>query len=97
MALDAEAMSLAYHAVWLLPGLLLGLLHFRGLERNADLYARGRTGKGLALQLLRMAVTACALVAAALQGAWPLLATSAGFLLARLLLVRPPPVGKQAP
>ncbi|WP_165838768.1 N-ATPase subunit AtpR [Roseicella frigidaeris] len=85
-------MSTLLHLLWVLPGLLLGLLHFRGLERNAALYAAGRTGRGLALQALRLAATAGGLVLAALQGAWPLLAVAAGWLLARCLLVRPPPL-----
>lgn len=77
-------------AAWIVPGFLLGALHFHGLGRNTALYMAGHAGRAVALQLLRMAITVVGLVLAASQGAWPLLAAATGFLLARLFLVRPP-------
>ena len=79
-------------AAWGVPGFLPGALHFHGLGRNTALYVAGRAGRAVALQLLRMAITVAGLVLAGRQGGWPLLAAAAGFLLARLVLVRPTPL-----
>ncbi|WP_424140102.1 ATP synthase subunit I [Roseomonas chloroacetimidivorans] len=76
-------------AAWVLPGLLLGGLHFHSLRRNADLYMAGSTRPAIALHIARMALTLCGFLLVAWQGSWPLLLAAAGFLLARLLLVRP--------
>jgi F1F0 ATPase subunit 2 len=91
LAMDAAAMSVLLYALWIVPGFLLGSLHFHGLRRNAALYAAGRVGPALVLQLLRMGVTAGGLFLAGRQGAWPLLCALAGLLVARLFLVRPVP------
>ncbi|HWL81806.1 MAG TPA: ATP synthase subunit I [Roseomonas sp.] len=80
--------------IWLLPGFLLGLLHFGTLRRNASLYLGGSAPQAVALHLVRMAMTAGGLLLAARAGAWPLLMAMAGLLLARLLTVRPAPAGE---
>lgn len=86
------------NAAWLLPGFLLGLVHFRSLRWNTSLYLADSASRAIALHAVRMAATGgCFLAIAAWQGAWPLLATAAGFLLARLLLVRAADSGLAAP
>lgn len=77
-------MSTALLGAWTLAGFAAGLVHFLGLRRNVRLYvSSGRLRQALALQAARLALTVALFVAAARQGAVPLLLAAAGFLLAR--------------
>ena len=70
-------------------GLLLGGLFFWGLWRNARLLAeRGAATKAAALTILRFALFGTVLAFASLQGARPLLETTAGVMLARSFILR---------
>ncbi|QDL93990.1 hypothetical protein FDP22_19140 (plasmid) [Paroceanicella profunda] len=69
-------------------GAALGLAHFGALWRNTRLYAQGHAGAGLALQLARLGLVTAGLTGLALLGAVPLLAGTAGLLLARRRVVR---------
>ena len=71
-------------------GLALGLAHFAALRANVRLYiASGPIWRPIALNLARLAATGGAVVAAvALGGALPTLAVVAGFVLARMVVLR---------
>lgn len=73
----------------LLPlGMLVGVVHFATLRRSAGLMAQARTTKALLLMAARFALTAGVLVLASLEGATPLLVTSAGLMLGRAAVLR---------
>lgn len=74
--------------VYGLAGLALGLANFFVLRLTAALYLSGGAARPVALHLLRLGVVGAALVGAALQGAWPLLAGAAGLICARPIAVR---------
>jgi F1F0 ATPase subunit 2 len=86
MALDAS-FSLELAAAFL-AGLVLGLFHFRTLHRVSEDYLDGHASRAIALQLLRLAVLAGALVGLALLGAGFLLAGTLGVLIARFVVMR---------
>ena len=69
-----------------LLGAALGAAHFLTLWGSVALIRRGRTGLGVGLQLLRLALIALALVLIARQGANLFLAAAAGVIVARLAL-----------
>jgi membrane protein implicated in regulation of membrane protease activity len=69
-------------------GAALGAAHFYSLWGSVALMRDGRTGLGVALQGLRFALLAVALVAVARQGAGFLVAAAAGVILVRLVLTR---------
>ncbi len=69
-------------------GAALGAAHFLSLWGSVALLREGRMGFGVALQGLRFALLAIALVLVARQGANVFLAAAAGVLLARVILTR---------
>ncbi len=69
-------------------GAALGAAHFLSLWASVALLRGGRTGLGVALQGLRFALLALALVLIARQAGSLFVAAAAGVLLARLLLTR---------
>ena len=69
-------------------GAALGAAHFLSLWGSVALLREGRMGLGVALQGLRFALLAIALVLIARQGANLFLAAAAGVLLVRLILTR---------
>ena len=72
-----------------LAGLGLGTVYFRALRRTADLIVRGgRPLLGLALTLARLSMIAAGFYMAVLLGGGPLLATLAGVLIAKTLVLR---------
>lgn len=79
---------------WLLPsclalGALLGTLHFVLLRHMVDaLVAGGPIAGALAASVLRLAVAGGVLWTVAQQGALPLLAVLAGFLIARFVILK---------
>ena len=76
-------------ALWLLLGLACGIAHFALLQRNVHLYLNaGGMMHAIAVQLLRLAVTAAVLVFAAWHGALPLLLAAFGVMLSRPLVLR---------
>lgn len=76
-------------AVFAALGLLLGALHFAGLRWNSRLFTNGAPlWQPVLLQLLRLALTAAALLLCARFGALALLAALAGLLLARAWWLR---------
>jgi len=78
-------------ALWLVGGVLIGLIYFRMVRHSADLMLSGRQGgpvSGLALALLRMAGVGGVLIIAAMQGAGPLLAAALGLLMGRFVMMR---------
>ena len=66
----------------------LGAAHFGSLWWSIILMRSDRTGLGVAVQALRFAVLAAALVLVARQGPGPLTAAAAGLLAARMSLMR---------
>ncbi len=82
----AAAISLAVH---FFAGVLLGRLYFRGLQWNVRLFAEGgRVASSIAVLVGRFVLLGGALTLASLEGAWPLLVMTAGFLLARHIVMR---------
>ena len=69
-------------------GAALGAAHFLSLWGSVALLRDGRMGLGIALQGLRFALLALALLLVARQGANLFLAAAAGVILVRLLLTR---------
>ncbi len=69
-------------------GAALGAAHFLSLWWSVALIRGNQTGLGLAVQGLRFALLALALVVIARQGANLLLAAAAGVLVVRLILTR---------
>ncbi len=69
-------------------GAALGAAHFLSLWWSVALIRGNQTGLGLAVQGLRFALLALALVVIARQGANLLLAAAAGVLVVRLVLTR---------
>lgn len=81
--------STAVLASWLALGASAGTGHFVLLRWNASLYLAG-SGilRAVAVQLLRMTITAAALVFAAWHGTEALLLAGLGVFLARTLILR---------
>jgi N-ATPase, AtpR subunit len=69
-------------------GAVLGLAHFLSLWGSVALMSRNRAGLGVALQGLRFALLAIALVLIAKLGANLFVAAAAGVVLVRLILTR---------
>ncbi len=81
--------DLAYAALGLVSGFLVGLAHFASLRRLTALYLEGRAPKqAVALQLLRLALVALVLFGLVQLGALPLLAGALGLVLGREVVVR---------
>jgi N-ATPase, AtpR subunit len=75
--------------LWLAFGLTGGAVHFALLRWNAMLYlADGGLGRALLVQVFRMAAVALLLGFAAWHGVLPLLVTTIGVFLARVLVLR---------
>ena len=75
-------------AAFALAGLALGGASFAALRLNTALYVAGHLWRSLAMHLARLTLVGAGLVAAALQGAGPLLAGAGGLVLARWIAVR---------
>lgn len=71
-----------------LVGLVVGGASFAALRLNTALYVAGDLWRSLALHLTRLALVGAGLLAAALQGAGPLLAGAGGLVAARWIAVR---------
>ncbi|WP_372074005.1 ATP synthase subunit I [Tistrella mobilis] len=82
LTVDPTALALAFVA-----GLAAGTGFFLVLRRNTDLFAGGRIGLAIAMQVVRFAVLVPVLVLAARHGAGPLLAAALGVLIARRVVV----------
>ncbi len=75
--------------LYLIAGLLLGILYFHGLWWNVRLFTRtGQMRNALAVMVGRIVLLGGVLTLAGLRGAWPLLTTALGILLARLIVVQ---------
>jgi len=75
--------------LYLAAGGVLGAVYFTLLVRTVRLYtAQVAASRIIPLHLLRIALAVLAFWLIAQQGAWPLLAALAGFLLARLAVQR---------
>lgn len=89
----AEPVTLAWGAMqivlWLAAGVAVGVLHFLSLRWSVRLFIEGRAARSLAIQGLRLAVLGGGLFAVVVWfGALPLLAATAGLLLARTAVIR---------
>jgi hypothetical protein len=88
----AEPGTLAWAAqitLWLAAGIVIGALHFLSLRWSVRLFIEGRAARSLAIQGLRLTALGGALAAVAVWfGALPLLAATAGLLLARTAVLR---------
>jgi len=74
-------------AGFLVLGALLGAAHFKALRRQVRAIARRGAAHEVALPFLRFLLSAAGLIAAATHGADALLATAAGFLGARAVML----------
>jgi F1F0 ATPase subunit 2 len=74
-------------AIGFVVGFLAGVSHFALLAWNAQLFVDGSTGKAVALQLARVAVSTLVLILLARLSLLALLAGAVGFLPARALMV----------
>ncbi len=76
--------------IWLAVGVLIGAAYFLTLQRNVHIFAAGRSLLlPLGFQLGRFVLLAAALAAVAKAfGALPLLAATAGILVARTVVIR---------
>jgi F1F0 ATPase subunit 2 len=89
LEVDGQRMNAGSLALYLAAGLAVGALYFASLWWNAEVFGRGgRTGTLIAAVVARFVLLSFVLTAASLQGAWPLLATAAGVLLARSAVLR---------
>jgi F1F0 ATPase subunit 2 len=84
--MDAPAMTALPLVAAFVLGAALGAAHFLSLWGSVALIRQGRTGLGVGLQLLRLALIALALVAIARQGANLFLAAAAGVIVVRFAL-----------
>jgi hypothetical protein len=75
-------------APFVLLGTLLGALHFALLRYNVGAYVGGAGLRAVGLHLARIALVGAAFTLTARVGALPLLATLAGFVLARFPVMR---------
>jgi F1F0 ATPase subunit 2 len=72
-----------------LAGLIVGAVHYGGLWWNVRLFAAGGSVlKALAVQVVRLALIAAALIALVSFGAMPLLVATLGVISARIVAVR---------
>ena len=87
--MSLAAQTLPGVALALVAGGAGGWLFFASLRRTVDLWLSGGAAtRALALHLGRFVVLGAVLAGAALAGALPLLAATAGVLLARALVLR---------
>ncbi len=86
--MDAPAMTDALVIGAFALGAALGAAHFLSLWWSVALMRESRTGLALAIQGLRFALLAIALVMIARRGAILFLAAAAGVLVVRLILTR---------
>jgi F1F0 ATPase subunit 2 len=86
--MDAPAMTAVLIAGAFALGAALGAAHFLSLWGSVVLMREGQTGLGVALQGLRFALLAIALVLIARQGANLFLAAAGGVFLVRVILTR---------
>ncbi len=86
--MDAPAMTAAFLIAALALGAALGAAHFGTLWWSVALMRENRTGLALAIQGLRFALLAIALLMIARQGANLFLAAAAGVLVVRFILTR---------
>ncbi|NVO28867.1 hypothetical protein HJ526_15665 [Donghicola sp. C2-DW-16] len=77
-----------YTVLGFAAGLTLGAVHFLTLGRLVDMLVSGTVAWPLILQLVRFAVLGAVLYGLALLGALPLIAGTAGIVLARVLVLR---------
>ncbi|WP_372057163.1 ATP synthase subunit I [Tistrella mobilis] len=82
LASDLPALVLALAA-----GLIAGGGFFLLLRRNTGLFATGRIGLAVTMQIARFTVLVPVLVLAAREGAGPLLAAALGVVIARRMVV----------
>jgi hypothetical protein len=71
-----------------LAGLVLGGASMASLRLNTDLYVGGGVWRPIGLHIARLSIVVGVLVWTAFQGAGPLLAVSAGLVLARPIALR---------
>lgn len=84
-----EPMGLAALALYPLAGIALGALYFILVHRTARLHAAaGPAGRIAALYAIRLILAVAVFWAIAQQGAMPLLLTLAGFIVARMIVLR---------
>ena len=84
------AQILPHAAPFVLLGALLGAGYFAALRRNVERYVTGRSlGPAVALHLGRLLLAGLAFALIAQAGAAALLGALVGFILARLIAVRP--------
>jgi F1F0 ATPase subunit 2 len=76
---------------FVLLGAVLGALHFATLRYNVGAYLGGAGARAIALHLGRIVLVGTAFALIARAGAVPLLAALAGFMLARLYVLRATP------
>lgn len=89
MAMGGQSMMI--WTGWATFGIGLGIIYFRLVRYSVDQLlspTRGAVVMGVALTLGRMAVMGAAFVAAALQGAMPLILLSVGFMIGRFATIR---------
>ncbi|MCU4651466.1 hypothetical protein N8I71_01360 [Roseibacterium sp. SDUM158016] len=81
--------TLALLAPWLLGGMVLGAVYMHLIARTVAALDPSASNRGaIAWVLLRFSMAAAVLSLAAIQGAGPLLAVLAGFLLSRSIAIR---------
>ncbi len=79
---------LAGAAIGAALGGVLGLVHFSTLWLNTRLYADGRPGRAVVLQILRFAVLVAVFYGLARLGAVPLISGALALVAVRLVVVR---------
>jgi F1F0 ATPase subunit 2 len=84
-----KPVDMAVLALYPAAGIVLGALYFVLVHRTARLHAAaGSAGRIVALYALRLALAVIVFWAIAQQGALPLLLALAGFIVARMLVMR---------
>jgi F1F0 ATPase subunit 2 len=73
---------------WFALGGVAGLAHFHLLRWNTQLFIAGSAWRAVGMQVLRLAAISGVLILVALQGAWPLLFTALGVVIARFVVTR---------
>ncbi|WP_165354791.1 ATP synthase subunit I [Tropicimonas sp. IMCC6043] len=80
--------SFVIAALGLAFGLALGIFHFATLRRVTALYLGDAPARAVTLQILRLALLACLMVALALLGAPALVTGALGVVLGREIVLR---------
>jgi F1F0 ATPase subunit 2 len=86
--MDAPAMTIVLLVCAFALGAALGAAHFVSLWGSVALMRRNQAGLGVALQALRFALLAIALILIAKAGTNPFLTAAAGVVAARFILTR---------